>query len=232
MTDGLSDQELRALMDAGSSALTFNAPLGQQRAGELIASVAARNPVHVVDFGCGRGALATAIAGSADAINVLGIDSIAEFVSVAAEGSLARFEVADASTWSGPCDLAISIGSSHAFGGLSETLERFADLGAAHVVIGDGFWSTQPDEWCLDIFGAQPSSLDAVGSVAEAGGWVVDELGASTLEEWDAFEGGWRAGVRSVGSEAAHAFADEREAEYANYRGVLGFAWLLASRTV
>lgn len=231
MTDQVPDAELRQLMDAGSSALRFNAPLSDERAARLIATIGGWGPKHVVDFGCGRGELANSIASSISAARVVGVDSVGDFIAHADSNSVATFDLADASKWTGPCDVAISIGSSHAFGGLGKTLDRFATLDCAHAIIGDGFWAAEPDDWCLEVFGDELDGLDAVRLEAETRGWSIVELDASTLEEWDAFEGGWRAGVRSVGTEAAESFADQREAEYARYRGVLGFAWLLVTKS-
>ena len=230
MTTGLSEAERRQLMEAGSGALTHNAPLSEHRATGLIKAISSWGATNVVDFGCGEGAFASAIAESGTSAHVLGIDTIDTFVEAASIDSAATFEVADASTWSGSCDVAISIGSSHAFGGTELMFERFTELGASHVVIGDGFWAVEPDEWCMEIFGEMPRGLDAVAAEAVELGWDVIELEASTIEEWDAFERDWGDGVRGVGTPVAHSFADLRWAEYQRYRGTLGFSWLIATR--
>lgn len=230
MTERPSGDELRTLMNAGSAALTFNAPMSQHRASDLIHTLASWNASDIVDFGCGRGSFATTIAAAIDSAHVVGIDNVAEFIHEADADSAATFDVADASTWSGPCDVAISIGSSHAFGGPVSMLDRFADLGARNAIVGDGFWMAEPDEWCVEIFGDMPAGLEAVQVGAEEQGWEVLDLDKSSIEEWDTFESGWRKGIRDIGTDSAGMLADEREAEYTRYRGVLGFSWLCARR--
>lgn len=79
--------------------------------------------------------------------------------------------------------------------------------------------------------GRLPQGSAGLASMVEARRWTVLDAALSTRNEWDAFEGGWVAAVRSVGTPAAHGFADERAREYHDrYRGVLGFCWLVLSR--
>lgn len=124
------------------------------------------------------------------------------------------------------------VGASHAFSGPAGLLSRLADLvstGAA--LIGDGVWSDDPDPWCSAVFGELPRGVDGLAALAEAAGWTVVTADQSTQDEWDTFEETWVAGVRSIGTAAADAFAGQRERGYRDrYRTVLGFAWLMVTR--
>ena len=80
------------------------------------------------------------------------------------------------------------------------------------------------------MFGDLPAGPDVLAELAATAGWTVVEHGHSSLEEWDDFELGWIAGVRSLGTPEAMAFADQRLRDYRSYRGVLGFGWLYLTR--
>lgn len=231
--------ERPTLFDAGAAALRFNAPLGDGRAVELIKALRRRSARSVVDLGCGRGELARLIANEWERATVVGVDVDEKAIdgarrqaAVAGLDDRVRFAVEDAAAWSGPVDAAICIGASHAFGGPAELFARLANVvPGGMALVGDGVWETEPDGWCLDTFGELPQGPDGLASMAEAAGWTVLDAALSTRDEWDAFEGAWIAGVRSVGTPAAHAFADERTRQYYDrYRGVLGFCWLVLSR--
>jgi hypothetical protein len=237
VSEDLSDGERAKLMGAGSSGLTFNAPLGETRARALIDAIAWWKPATVVDFGCGTGTFIRWVTEALRAATGVGIDTDIVALELARRAaaespSAARtqFVESPADAWSQPCDTAISIGSSHAFGGTEATLNWLHQLPAQSVVFADGIWSTEPDDWCLETFGEQPIGIDGLTAIAEAAGWNVVDASESTIAEWDDFESRWIAGVRSIGSEAATTFADMREVEYASYRGVLGFGWLTLRR--
>ena len=236
----LSDDDRATLFRAGSDALRFNAPLGDDRARALVDELGRRGVRSVVDLGCGRGGLARLVTVRLDGVSVTGVDADADAVTAArtsaAEAGLGdrvRFEVGDAATWCEPVDAAIAVGVSHAFGGPAAQFARLANLAASGIaLVGDGVWETEPDAWCLTNLGEQPTGAGGLAALAEAAGWTVLAADLSTQDEWDAFEGGWVAGVRSVGSPVAEAFAAERERQYReHYRGVLAFCWLVLTRS-
>ena len=211
--------------------------MGAERLSALTASVASSDPGPVVDFGCGRGTFLRLAALGNLLLTGVGVDVKADAVADATQaaidagvGDQLTFVCEDASTWSGGVGTAVCTGSSHALGGPAQMFKRLHDLGAQRVIIGDGFWATDPDEWCLENLGDMPRGIDALTKLATEAGWVVDEASAASLDEWDAFEGAWGDGVRSLGTEAARTFANLRAAEYQRYRGVLGFGWLQLSR--
>lgn len=223
-------------MDAGAAALRFNSPLGDDRAAAIVEAVGASAQRHVVDLGCGRGALLLDVLRHHEHLTGTGVDTDEAALDAARRqaqaagvADRATFVPGDLATWTGDADAALSVGSSHAAGGIAALAARLAELPVHHGVIGDGVWAQDPDEWCRETFGAMPSVDEAIADV-EVAGWTVERAELASLVEWDAFEGGWIAGVRAVGTPAAAAFADEREAEYRRYRGTLGFLWLTVRR--
>ncbi len=228
----------KVLFEAGAGALRFNAPLSPERADALIGQLANTRPRRVVDLGCGRGGLVRLVAAALQKTVVIGVDTDEVAIeaarrSVTADvGDRVEFEVGDAASWMGAVDAALCIGASHAFGGPAAMLGRLVELmPSGTAIVGDGVWEAEPNRWCLEAFGDLPTGSDGLAETAEAAGWTVVQSDLSTLAEWDAFEGGWVEGVRSVGSAEALAFAAEREDQYRqHYRGVLGFAWFVLRR--
>ncbi len=229
----LAEDERRRLT---SARLTFNAPLGEPRAAELVGWLASVEPATALDLGCGTGELllrtvaATAAAGT-------GVDVDAAALELAraraAEQGLAgrvTFEQGDAAAWEGTAMAVLAVGSSHAWGG--GAAEALTGL-RAHVedggrlLYGDGVWEREPTAELRGIFGGLPD-LAGLGQQAAAAGFRVLRHTTSTLEEWDAFEAGWREGLELSDDPDARELAAERRAEYlGGYRGSLGFAWLL-----
>jgi len=225
-------------MQAGARALEFNAPLGNARAETLVTELqSSRGPV--VDLGCGRGSLLRRFAAADPERIATGVDSDAGLIALAQSQPMPSdqlaFEVADATTWDSSTDVGaiITIGVSHIFGGPGPMFKRLGEVCPDGIaIVGDGVWQSPPDLWCRETFGDLPNGAEALADLARATGWTVTGSELASLDEWDDFEHGWIAGVRAVDTEAAHAFADERAAEYERYRGVLGFAWLTLARGV
>jgi SAM-dependent methyltransferase len=236
----MSDEidEVATFFDAGSRALAMNSPVDSGRLATLVRNLVSTEDAPVVDLGCGRGTFVHEVLLANDVSFAVGIDSqadsIADAVRIADElgvGARASFACEDAAAWRGPIRVGICIGSSHAFGEPANMFSRILELGAEHAIIGDGFWASDPDDWCLENLGEMPRGFDALRALAIEAGWSIDSADISTLAEWDAFEGVWGEGVRSIDTDAARAFVDKRAEEYQRYRGVLGFGWLRLSRS-
>lgn len=238
----IDDDTRGRLMEAGAAAIRFNAPLGADRVADISTFVGA-HAASVVDLGCGAGALAIDLAERNPDLRSLGLDSneavIARARSAAARSQAAdriRFEVEDVAPVEGspagpsPADAAICIGSTHAFGDTRAALAAMMRWGTRAAVVGDGIWTAEPEPQHRDWFGDLQPGEEALAELARSVGWAVADQGRSTVGEWDAFELGWIAGVRAVGTPEAEAFADERLADYHAYREVLGFGWLFLTR--
>ena len=227
------------LMRAGAAALAFNSPLGAARAARLADFVGTRAD-RVVDLGCGRGALLLELVARHTGATATGVDAapgpVADATARAvALGLAARatFVVGDAAGWTGEVDAALCIGSSQALGGpdaVPAHLARLVGVGAGTGVIGELVWAAEPREALVERFGPLPAGLAPLVHEARRAGWTVDDAELSTPDEWDAFESGWVAGVRAVGTPHAARFADERWSAYQSYRGVVGFGWLCLHR--
>lgn len=220
-------------MQAGAHALEFNAPLGATRADAIVATLQSSSGA-VVDLGCGRGSLLHRFAAAAPERLAVGVDSDADSIALAqaqpTTSDHLTFEVADATTWTGPDDIGavIAVGVSHVFDGPTGQFQHVAAMCPDGVsVVGDGVWQANPDSWCRETFGDLPNGVDQLAELARAAGWKVTDAAVSTVDEWDDFEHGWIAGVRAIDTDEANTFADERAAEYERYRGVLGFGWLM-----
>ncbi|HEY0932526.1 MAG TPA: SAM-dependent methyltransferase, partial [Trebonia sp.] len=152
-------------------------------------------------------------------------------------GSL-DFTEADAAAWRGPCDRALCVGSSHAFGGTDQALRLLSEVvpPGGRVLYGDGFWAQAPGPEAVEIFGADVRPLPGLLEACRAAGWRVIHLSSADQREWDDFESTFRAGRQEwLLANPGHPRADEirdwldsREREYVSlYRGVLGFAYLV-----
>ena len=137
-------------------------------------------------------------------------------------------------------DLVLCIGSTHAFGGLTETLTRVRSLlrPGGLALVGDGFWEKEPTPELLITLEATPDDYaDLAGTVAamESAGFRVVYGHTSELGEWDEYEWSWtgtltRWALDNPGpdGEAALAAALEHRDMWLNgYRGFLGFVTLL-----
>lgn len=81
------------------------------------------------------------------------------------------FELSDATTNQHKTDAAFCIGASHMFGGLEQTLQALKSAGHELLLIGDGFWQSEPSEWCHETFG------EAIG---RSNSLIKEKLGSRT----------------------------------------------------
>ena len=234
----------------GHALLDFNSPLSDAKAYDLIDTLAPLRDAAVVDYGCGWAELLLRAVEHEPGATGLGVDSddlaIARGRANAGArglGDRVRLELADVTTYRAPAaDVAISIGSSHAWGGTRQTLEamraRLAPGG--RLLLGDGFWESAPNARALEVFGEEGlGSLDELVDLAMACGYRLLNLATATRDEWDSFESRWcaarerwllenpdhpeAAGVRAIVDE-------HRDGWLKGYRGSLGFAYLTLAR--
>jgi len=231
--------EHRTLLRAGARAVRFDAPLGETRATKLVDAISATAPDTVVDLGCGRGELLLRTLAASPTSRGIGLDVDRELLEDASDRAKARgvhdrvrFVPADAATWNEPADLAICVGTAHAFGGAGSAFAHLRNvIGAQHALVGERCWVAPPDEWSWDTFGDLPIGLPELLGLATVSRWRVVDAAMSTITEWDDYETDWRAGLTAVGTDTARELATERRSEYeCGYRGVLGFGWLLLER--
>jgi SAM-dependent methyltransferase len=208
---------------------------------------------RILDLGCGEGAwamqaLAHCPDGHADGVDIDRY-SLERAAAAAAERGLtdrltlherdARDYVPD-----GDYDLVLCVGSTHAFGGFTPTLE----LAGRHVhpdgvlLVGECFWEVPPPPETLAALGVPAEAYpDLAGLVAtaEEAGWTPVYAHVSDTAEWDDYEWSWTGSLTGWAldnpghpdAKAALALAREhREQWLRGYRKVLGFVTLVLRR--
>ena len=141
-------------------------------------------------------------------------------------------------------DLVLCVGSTHVFGGFTETLEQ----AGRHVredgilLVGEGFWQTPPTAAALAALDAGPADftdLPGLVDLAEKGGWTPVYAHVSDAAEWDNYEWSWVGSLTEWALDnpghpaAASALATAREHRdgwLRGYRNVLGFATFVLRR--
>ncbi|MEV0612094.1 class I SAM-dependent methyltransferase [Nonomuraea sp. NPDC050404] len=233
------------------------APMSEANLDRLLTRAKLPPGARILDLGCGEAAWltraltlhpdatadgvdlsASALAGAAQAAEGLGVSDrlrlhlmpAADFVPDSADG--------------GAYDLVLSIGATHAYGGLAPTLRAVRDhlRPGALALVGEGFWEQAPTPDLLAALGEEPDSYaDLAGTVTrmESAGFATVYGHRSTLEEWDEYEWSWtgtlaRWALEHPGPDGEAALAAAREHRdlwLTGYRGVLGFVTLLLRRT-
>ncbi|MFD5146932.1 SAM-dependent methyltransferase [Streptomyces sp. NPDC058401] len=180
------------------SAHPIKSPLDDASVHQLLERGLPRGDERVLDLGCGSAewllrALATrpdlhaeGVDISEDALAQAGLEADRLGVEerlVLHHGSAADFASPH------PFDLVVSVGATHAFGGLLPTLaaarEHLAPGG--RVLIGEGFWDRPPSPEAVEMFGDLADLATTVDLVV-ADGWTPVHGHVSTRAERDAYE--------------------------------------------
>ncbi len=239
--------------------MRWNAPLSVAHADLLLDRMNLDSATRIVDLGCGWGELllraVERAVGSAPApdnggslVQGVGVDTdpgaLERGRTLARQrglGERVEFVHAEAVTWSGTAERALCVGSSHAFGGSQAALEALTALvpRGGRLLFGDGCWPGATTPAALDIFGDQILPLAELVDVSRGAGWRVTHMSVSDQQEWDDFESTSRAGWQEwllahesdQRAEETREWLDTREHQYIHdYRGVLGFAYLVLAR--
>ncbi|WP_166849319.1 cyclopropane-fatty-acyl-phospholipid synthase family protein [Isoptericola sp. BMS4] len=230
------DDDLRTYGDAAAADLTFNCPLGEARAADLVERLAPPAPDgRALDLGCGSGELLLRLC-ERHGTSGDGVDQHQGDLARARRGARERglagrvtFHETDATAWERPATTVVNVGAAHIWGDAATALAALRDVTApaGTVLFADGVYEASPGAEVREIFGDLPD-LATLARTATDAGFRVRHAATSTQSEWDDFESAWRAGVERVGTPGARRFADERREEYlGGYRDVVGFAWLV-----
>jgi cyclopropane fatty-acyl-phospholipid synthase-like methyltransferase len=188
-------------------------PIGIEELDALLARVTPQPPAHdrarVVDVGCGKGELLVRAMERFGAEGV-GVEPNPTFIADArarargrvAERDLVLFQstFAAAPLAHGRFDLAVCIGSLHAFGGYAAALVRMAQLVRPRGwgLVGADCWWREPDPAYLAATGFDRDEMQTLERVHEAPatrGWRLIAHHESTQEERDEYERGCEAAV-------------------------------------
>ena len=184
----------------------FNSPLSIEKADRLIALLSLSEGARVLDAGCGQGEFLIRVI-EASRANGLGIDRDAACISAARASAAARIaevphefregDVQREALAEGSLDLAICVGSTHAFGdgeaAYPNTLQALIQLvrPGGQLLVGECYWKQPPPAAYLQLIG------DPVGTyrdhaenifLAEGHGLVPLYATVSNDDEWDHFE--------------------------------------------
>ncbi len=229
--------------------MRWNAPLSEAHAADLVRRLSVAPSGSVLDLGCGWGELLIrAVTAGGEGATGVGVDTDAALLERGRASARERgvadrvtFVQAPAQTWAEPADRVICIGSTHVWGETPDALRALDALVApgGRLLFGDGCWDRPPTDAATAIFGDGVLALPELVGCATDAGWRVLDLTTADLREWDEFEGAWRLGreewlLAHPDAPQASELRDqlrERLAEYvSDYRGVLGFCYLVLAR--
>ena len=224
------------------------APVSAASLDRLLRRAALPEGARVLDLGCGAGewslrALELVASARADGVDISPHAGASANAAAVGRGLADRLTLhtmpGDAFTPAEPYDLALCVGSTHAFGGLAETMDmlaRFVRPGGL-ALVGEGYWERTPAPEIAEAVGEYP---DLAGTVerAESKGWLTVYAHVSDLAEWDEYEWSWtgtlaRWAADNPGPDGEQALAvmrEHRDLWLGGYRGALGFVTLLLRR--
>ncbi|GAA2596401.1 class I SAM-dependent methyltransferase [Streptomyces axinellae] len=226
------------------------APLDDTSVHRLLARAVRRGDERVLDLGCGEAAWLLRTLGAHPDVTAEGVDisapaleraqRLAEETGVADRLTLHRAQAGDFSA-ARPFDLVLSVGATHAFGGLLPTLR------AAHrhlapggtVLVGDAYWRSEPSAAARELLGEYEDLPRTVAHVT-AEGWTPVYAHLSTRHELDDYEWCWTGSLSRWALDhpadpdsgpALEAAARHRDEWLTAYRDSFGFLCLLLRRT-
>ncbi|MEZ3181192.1 class I SAM-dependent methyltransferase [Streptomyces pimonensis] len=226
------------------------APLDDDSVRRLLERGVPRDGARVLDLGCGGGEwLLRALAGH-PGLRAEGVDISADSLERAREAARVRgveerlvLHHGDAGDLaaSHAFDLVLSVGATHAFGGLLATLAaaRAHLAPGGRILVGDGFWAREPSSEAVEMLGDLsdlPTTVDRV----VADGWTPVHGHISSRRELDDYEWAWTGSLASwaldhpddPGSAQALTTASaHRDGWLRVYRDVLGFVCLVLRPT-
>ncbi|MFI6318231.1 SAM-dependent methyltransferase [Nonomuraea sp. NPDC050556] len=175
----------------------IQSPLGDEAVGHLL-DHALTDHARVLDLGCGAGEWLLRALTARPAVRAEGVDVSKAALDRAATAAADRgvddrltlhHQGAEGFTSAEPFDVVLSVGATHVFGGLVNTLEvaRKHLAPGGRVVIGDGFWEREPTPEAIEMLG-DLEDLATTHDQVVAAGWTPVFGHVSTRQELDAYE--------------------------------------------
>ncbi|MFE5720496.1 SAM-dependent methyltransferase [Streptomyces erythrochromogenes] len=228
----------------------IKSPLDDNAVSLLLDRALPRGDERVLDLGCGTAewllrALATRPHLHAEGVDVSEVSLTQARQAARARGVEERLVLhqREATDFvpSEPFDLVISIGATHAYGGLLPTLaaarEHLAPGG--RVLIGESFWDRAPSPAAIEMFGDLADLATTVDRVV-ADGWTPVHGHLSTRAELDAYEWSCWGSLAAwaldhpadpAAAQVLDAATDARSQWLHGYRDSFGFVCLVLRRT-
>ncbi|MFJ6574236.1 SAM-dependent methyltransferase [Streptomyces sp. NPDC091292] len=176
----------------------IKSPLHDASVRRLLESGLPRGDERVLDLGCGSGEWLLRALAARPHLRAEGVDVSADALAQARQSARDRgvedrlvlhHQEAEDFAAAQPFNLVISVGATHAFGGLLPTLaaarEHLAPGG--RVLIGEGFWDRPPYQEAIDMLGDFTDLATTVDRVV-ADGWTPIRGHVSTRREMDDYE--------------------------------------------
>lgn len=176
----------------------IKAPLDDDSVRRLLGHGVPRGDERVLDLGCGTGEWLLRALAEWPGLRAEGVDTSADALAGARRSAgdrgvedrlVLHHTKAEDFVAAQPFDLVLSVGASHAFGGLLPTLaaarEHLAPGG--RVLIGDGFWDREPSPEAIEMLGDFADLATTMDRVVDAG-WTPVDGHVSTRRELDDYE--------------------------------------------
>jgi SAM-dependent methyltransferase len=225
------------------------APLAPASVRALMARTIRRGDERLVDLGCGGGAWLLQALADHPRVRAEGVDLSSRALAWAEEAAAEigvrdrlRLHHADVTAYEPDHepDVVLSVGASHAFGGLLPTLAsaRGHLAPGGHVIVGDGYWARPPGPEAVEILG-ELDDLPALVAKVTGDGWVPVYGHTSTREELDDYEWSWTGTLAAWAldhpgapgsAEALAEAAGHRDGWLRAYRESFGFVTLVLRR--
>ncbi|MEU6014895.1 class I SAM-dependent methyltransferase [Streptomyces sp. NPDC047515] len=209
-----------------------------------------RGDERVLDLGCGSAEWLLRALAVRPQLHAEGVDISADALARARQAAsdcggedrlVLHHQEAEGFVSAEPFDLVISVGATHAFGGLLPTLAaaRKHLAPGGRVLIGEGFWDRAPSQEAIDMLGDLTDLATTVDRVV-ADGWTPIHGHVSTRHELDDYEWACWGALASwaldhpADPDSSHALttATVRRTEWLRgYRDTLGFVSLVLGRT-
>ncbi|MFC1436597.1 cyclopropane-fatty-acyl-phospholipid synthase family protein [Streptacidiphilus sp. N1-3] len=239
----LGDASVDRLLDR-----TVNTVLSESLADT--ASTGRGGGTRVLDLGCGEGAWLLRALARYPGVTAEGVDLSARALAKARSEAVAlrvdqrlllHQQDAAAFVSAEPFDAVLSVGATHAFGGLLPTLDAAGKHLApgGRVLVGDAFWQSEPSPAAREMLGSYEDLATTMDSVV-AHGWTPVFGHISTREELDDFEWCWTGSLTTWAldhpedpacAEVLAVASTHRSEWLRHYRDSFGFLTLVLGRT-
>ncbi|MFG3257891.1 SAM-dependent methyltransferase [Streptomyces sp. NPDC048172] len=225
------------------------APLDDESVRRLLQQAVRRGDERLLDLGCGEAAWLLRALAEHPGVSAAGVDvsevalerarALADEAGVGDRLTLHRTE-AEGFAPPEPFDVVLSVGATHAFGGLLATLAaaRTHLAPGGTVLVGDAYWRAEPSAEARELLG-EYEDLQATVDKVVADGWVPVYAHLSTRHELDDYEWCWTGSLSHWAldhpedpdaPQALEAARQHRDEWLRSYRDSFGFACLVLRR--